>query len=519
MAQRKIQLLRSTSIYATQQLAKDSFNSQLVTNAGLSDGEILLARYVDGADGVKSILGIYNNKNGRSGFTLIVDNETVDALIQGIQNEVDATQAGAGLNENGTYAQTEDTDALEIIGDATSIMGAVEDIAAYVATLEKQADAQNGMVVTTVSQDKGVVDETKEYVKNLQLGGYSKDANATGAIGSTDTINTALSKLENNIAASTTANTVSSSDQSITVTPSASGTDVIVAVDEETIGKENNGELKSLLTITKIDNGLPNDIRERYELQDANGVRIGDQINVYKDSSLYDIYIGHVDDVLTNADAQGQSADTQITSGTGSEALCYVMLLQNQKYKLATVDVEAFLVETEFKDGLQVNANTHEVSVLIDPTSENYLTVSANGVKLDGVDAAIAVETARAQAAEGEIAGLVGLGGTETQRTFTPTTNYGNNAQTVAANLENIDQALSAISATVSGTAYLPSDAISVNQSQQVGHENEYTIELELSDATTQSGDSSYVATGANNVLQIKNDGLYLDSTWDCGEY
>ena len=22
-----------------------------------------------------------------------------------------------------------------------------------------------------------------------------------------------------------------------------------------------------------------------------------------------------------------------------------------------------------------------------------------------------------------------------------------------------------------------------------------------------------------NNVLQIKNDGLYLDSTWDCGEY
>ena len=116
-------------------------------------------------------------------------------------------------------------------------------------------------------------------------------------------------------------------------------------------------------------------------------------------------------------------------------------------------------------------------------------------------------------------AGLVGLGGTEGQRTFTPTTNYGSNAQSVAENLENIDQALSGISATISVTAYLPSDAISVTQSQEQGHENEHTIALVLSDETTTSGDASYVMTGANNILQIKDDGLYLDSTWDCGEY
>lgn len=518
MAQRKIQLLRSTNIYATQQLAKDSFNQQLVAQAGLSDGEILLARYVDGDNGVKSILGIYNEKGNRNGFTLIVDNETVGALIQGIQNELDATQSGTGLNDNGSYKQTEDTDALEIIGDASSIMGAIEDIAAHIASLDKESDMQNGMVVTTVSQNNGLVSESKEYVKNLQLGGYVND-NSTGAIAGNDTVNAALSKLENNIAASSSANTVSSSDASVTVTPSVSGTDIVVNTDNATIGKTANGAVSSLLTIAKIDTGLPNDIRERYELQDANGSRIGAQINVYKDSSLYDIYIGHVDDVLTNADAQGQSDDVQITSGTGSEALCYIMLLQNQKYKLATVDVEAFLVETEFKNGLQVNPTTHEVSVLIDPTSENYLTVSASGVKISGVDAAIAVETTRAQSAENEIAGLVGLTGTEGQRAFTPTTNYGVNSQSVVENLEKIDQAVSAISSTVSGTAYLPSDAISVTKSQQVGHENEYTIALELSDTTTQTGDSAYVQTGGNNVLKIKNDGLYLDSTWDCGEY
>ncbi len=56
----------------------------------------------------------------------------------------------------------------------------------------------------------------------------------------------------------------------------------------------------------------------------------------------------------------------------------------------------------EFNGGLQENAGT--VSVLVDPESEDYLSVSDNGVKVSGIDAAIdnavTVEKNRAESAE-----------------------------------------------------------------------------------------------------------------------
>ena len=68
-------------------------------------------------------------------------------------------------------------------------------------------------------------------------------------------------------------------------------------------------------------------------------------------------------------------------------------------------------------------------------------------------------EITRAQAAEGEIAGLVGLDGTEGSRTFTPTTNYGGNSASVAANMQALDtqikanaDAIGAIEYEVNGT-------------------------------------------------------------------
>ena len=73
--------------------------------------------------------------------------------------------------------------------------------------MDKAADVVAGQVVTTVSEADGVVSETKANVKDLQLGGYVKDTSATRPIGGTDTINTALSKLENAIDAAKAAAT------------------------------------------------------------------------------------------------------------------------------------------------------------------------------------------------------------------------------------------------------------------------------------------------------------------------
>lgn len=54
---------------------------------------------------------------------------------------------------------------------------------------------------------------------------------------------------------------------------------------------------------------------------------------------------------------------------------------------LITIDVKELLDENEFKDGLQVIDGI--VSVLKDPTSERWLTVSSNGVKVSGIQAEI----------------------------------------------------------------------------------------------------------------------------------
>ena len=275
-------------------------------------------------------------------------------------------------------------------------------INAKINALDKAASAEDGKVVTTVSETDGIVSETKANVKDLQLGGYSKDTTATGAIGSTDTINTALSKLENTVAA----NEISNSDHSITVTTASTGTDIAVNIKtgEKVIKLGNDGiytDIKiSALTATEIGE-LPGstNIKEAYKLLDSDGNKLGDVIKIYKDSSLYRTYLGHVDDSLTSA------TDPTVVAGTGDTALCFIYQKSDGTYELVAVNVSQFLEETEFADGLTVD--NHVVKVLVDPTSESYLTVSSDGIKLEGIndelntlDTKIDDETERAISAE-----------------------------------------------------------------------------------------------------------------------
>ena len=253
-------------------------------------------------------------------------------------------------------------------------------IDAKISALDKAASAEDGKVVTTVSETDGVVSETKANVKDLQLGGYSKDTTATGAIGSNDTINTALSKLENTVAA----NEISNSDHSITVTTASTGTDIAVNIktDEKVIKLGNDG----IYTDIKITGVTPSstNVKEEYALLDSTGGTLGDTIKIYKDSSLYDVYLGHVDDTIT-------ANDPTVVPGTGDTALCFIYQKADGTYDLVAINVESFLQESEFLDGLRVD--NHKVYVKIDSASETdsqttpepFLTVSINGVKVQGI--------------------------------------------------------------------------------------------------------------------------------------
>lgn len=282
------------------------------------------------------------------------------------------------------------------ITSTDTLGGALAKLQGQIDSMDKAAAAVDGQVVTTIAEKYGKVTETKASVKDLQLGGYSKEADATGNIASSDTINTALSKLENKVGA----NKVSNTDHSILVTePTGTATtDIKVNINsnEKVIKLGDNG-IYTNLNLVKVDTDLKANVKEKYKLLASDNSQIGVDIEIPKDSALQNVYLGHVDDKLKNADAQGESVDTTITSGSGDAALVYVMQLSSGKYKLTAVNVESFLSENEFKDGLQVN--NHEVSVKVDTSSEkvstgegvtsNVLTVSTDGVKVSNIQNAI----------------------------------------------------------------------------------------------------------------------------------
>lgn len=424
MAQTKtIQLLRSSSVYTSASNARSTVGAMTG-----QDGEIRIARYNAAAEGetekIQSMLCIYHAApqlpTGKpEGWTFIEDvsnnADSPAALKELIEDVID----GAGLNNDGSYtAKTDD----EIVGDADSINATVEAIIEYLKGLDKSANVVSGQVVTTVTQANGQVSETKANLTDIVMAGYAADTTKTGAIAATDTLEQAFNKLENAVASTT----VTNADGSIVVTPptgNATTTDVNVNVDGTTITKDGTtGALGTTLSIYKYSaqetSSADSNAREIYQLQyggnASKGTAIGDVIKVYKDSSLINVALGHVDDTLSGEDSSThESSSSTIVSGTGSEALCFVYQLANGNYKLQAVNVESFLQESEFKDGLTVDSTNHQVSVKIgnglefDSTADadgnkpinvkvdtaangnEFLSVSANGIKVSGVSTAI----------------------------------------------------------------------------------------------------------------------------------
>lgn len=251
-------------------------------------------------------------------------------------------------------------DAGDII-TATNVEDALAEIAAEIDAMDKSASAEDGKVVTTVSETDGVVSETKANVKDLQLGGYAKDTTATGDIASTDTINAALSKLENKAAAITIGNT----DHSINVTTGAAGTDIAVNIKSgEKVIKLGNDGIYTNLNVVKITNDLPAEIKERYELHDSSNIKIGESIDIAKDSHI-----------------------VSISYDESTQKLTYTYIDVSGNTQTTDIDMSHLILETEFASGVTFSDGVaHGV---VDTTSESFLTVGANGFKLDGVQNAI----------------------------------------------------------------------------------------------------------------------------------
>ena len=156
-------------------------------------------------------------------------------------------------------------------------------------------------------------------------------------------------------------------------------------------------------------------VKEAYALTANNVVLTGTNneqvIKIYKDSALLDMKLLHAVPATQETEAikptySKLSGWVDIAEQYRTEAnlaLCFAYENVNGTIVIEAIAVGSFLRESEFKNGLQVN-NDGEVSVKLDQTSESFLTVSAGGIKLDGVQDAIDEAAANAKTTITEVA-------------------------------------------------------------------------------------------------------------------
>ena len=120
----------------------------------------------------------------------------------------------------------------------------------------------------------------------------------------------------------------------------------------------------SPIKIKQITEGLPENVREAWELQDENGDILGSRINVYKDSSL-----------------------SSVTYNEQTEKLIFTYITDSGGTNVVEVDLNNLILESECKSG--VTATGGIIHGVVDSSSESFLTVGGRGFKLSGVQNAI----------------------------------------------------------------------------------------------------------------------------------
>ena len=325
--------------------------------------------------------------------------EELRHLIEELQNELNTTQEGAGLNEDGTYSPNTESN---YISGATSLKDA-----------DTKLDKELNRVETARKNITG--QHTDEYVPNQNLV-TRPIAYISGATDMNDAdvkLDEALQEHSKNTIKHVVVDGVDSIDENNVATINISGNSIPIGEYENYEGKaskphpihndyslldavkqldlnfvdfvEKEESERKGIHIVKVTTGLDTNVREAYDLVDKNGyvMKNSERVLIYKDSSLINVYLGHTDDRLEDY------TQPIVTPGTGDTALCFIYFKADGYYQLVCINVEAFLEESEFLDGLSVD--NHKVKVLIDTNSEEYLTVSRNGVKLSGIDSAIDV--------------------------------------------------------------------------------------------------------------------------------
>lgn len=288
--------------------------------------------------------------------------------IERAKDAEDKIEESVGLNADGSHKTTTG----HYTSVATTITGEIAALDTQVKTNTDAIDVLNGADTVKGSVAKSIKD-TVEALDADEVGGEGK-------------VITTISEADGKISA--TAIDLTAANVAATATEA---TDDKVAVDGATVDAQIGSLAKSIkdtqksaatYKVKKVETGLAANVKEAYQLVqtvDGKDTDVQVQIPVYKDSSLKSVEL--VDEkpaTKTEEAVKGQFLKFTYITNEGVENIVYL-------------DCSKFLVESEFKKGLTVNA-AGEVSVLISEKSDTYgnntpyLTVGEDGVKLNGIN-------------------------------------------------------------------------------------------------------------------------------------
>jgi len=418
------------------------------------------------------------------------------------------------------------------------------------------ADPQDGEIMLARYQ------ETDESVKAVLASFTKKDGYMPSFTFYLDSV--AINEIVNNLVERVeeveTKNTLDAADKSVVVDVQNNGTTVAVNVDwaNESILKLGNDGIYTDINLVKViksgessegvivDGTLDENVREAYRLMSGNE-QIGQQVNVYKDSALKEIYLGSEYDTVDSSTGvatkyawQSKNDPSNRITNEGYQALDeaskenykpldlqslnYIYQLANGTYSLVSVDVSKFLAESEFGAGLKVENGVVSLDVRGEVTvGEDVTYVAIN--KNEPSDKLTAEEYAELEESEKEsyyryvaVADPMNMVSEDAYNAMTPQEkeNYQPisiddtvGKQTNVFNTENGIVDVNAIQNAIDYASLSAAEGVRVGGSDSIIVDNQNTVYVRLSNTS-------------DNILTINSGaakGLYLSSTWDCGEY
>lgn len=405
MSNNFIRVLRNGTLYADRETAISNLNTKL---SGLQDGEICLASYGATWDVAKTILGVVRFKTvdsvAKRSYT-IFDNEANSAEIAAEIAKLDKTVSHTDSNNHVTVKVIEADGLLSSVEVTTTdiasaaLLGTTadtKDANTAFGYIKKEAEARDNAITGAIEALDSTVSATAavdEKVYSVLTGVTQTDGKLAGVT-------------EVQLAA--VAKTGSASDVANAAIP-ADGT--YVAVEGTNVSAQIASIAKTIKGITTTQSNAfkyitvkltsqevtalgDSNVKEAYKVVAYIGESyasasvketVGDIIKIYKDATVHEIYLGSTDDTIN----ESTGAITKVTPiDETKSSLNYAYIMAGGTYAMAKIPVSSILSEAQFKNGLQVSENG-EVSVKKDTTSERFLDVTANGVKISGVQGAI----------------------------------------------------------------------------------------------------------------------------------